>query len=144
MEAHDVVAEARAAAVEELAPGAERGEHAGDVVGRSPHEAERRLGPEAVDAPPRAEILRRARHEPHVAVPRAGRRIGEGERRVVRRGLRAVVGLGDAPDRLGERRVLGDVVDALAVEKHGPPVPETRDIRGAATHERANLATGGE
>jgi hypothetical protein len=59
-------------------------------------------------------------------------------------GLRAIVGLGDAPDRLDERRVLGDVVDALAVEIHGPPVPETRDIRVAATHERANLATGGE
>jgi hypothetical protein len=142
VEAHDVVAVARAGLVEEVPPARERGEYAGDVVGRAPHEPERRLGPEPMDAPAGAEVVRRARDEPHVAVARARRRIRERQRRIVRGGLGAVVGLGDSADGLDERRVLGDVVDALAVEVHRPPVPEARDVRVTAAHRRAHLATG--
>ena len=57
---------------------------------------------------------------------------------------RQVVGRGDAPDRLGEGRVLGDVVDALAVEKHRAPVPQARDVVVTAAHRpswRGHLAT---
>jgi hypothetical protein len=142
VEALHVVAEARAAAVEEVAPGREGREHARHVVGRTPHEPERGLGPEPMEAPARGEILGRARHEPHVAVARPCRRLGEREGRVTLRGLRAIVGLGDSPDGLDERRVLGDVVHTLAVEIHRPPVPEARDVCVTAAHKRANLATG--
>ena len=129
-----VVAIARAAAVEEVAPGRKRGENARDVIGRAPHETERRLGPEPMDAPPGAEVVRRARDEPHVAVARSRRGLRERQRGIVLGGLRAVVCLGDPPDRLDERRVLGDVVDALAVEVHRPPVPEARDVRVTTAH----------
>ncbi len=134
-----VVAEARAGAVEEVPPCRKGRENARDVVGGAAHEPERRLGPEPMRAPPGAEVLRGARDEPHVAVPRARRRVGERQRRIALRGLRAVVGLGDPPDGLDERGVLGDVVDALAVEVHRPPVSEARDVRVTAAHRPLTL-----
>ena len=134
VEAHHMVAEARAAPVEELSPGRERGEHAGDVVGRAPHEPVRRLGPEAVRAAPRAEVLGGARHEPHVAMtcPRHG--IGVGQRGVGLDRAGALVDLGDVPDRLGESGVARDVFDPLAVEVHGAPIPQRGDVGGSRSH----------
>jgi len=125
-----------------MTPAREGREDARDVIGGAPHQTERRLGPEPMDSPPGAEVVRRARDEPHVAVARPRRGIDERQRRIVLGGLRAIVRLGDPSDRLDERRVLGDVVDTLTVEVHRPAVPETRDVRVAAAHKRGHLATG--
>jgi hypothetical protein len=134
VEADDVVAEARAAAVEELSPAGEGAQHARHVIGRAPHEPEGGLRPQPVHASAPPEILGRARHQPHGAVPAAAGGVD------VRRGFldigRAgqIEGLGHAPDGLGEGRMLGHVVHPLAVEEHGPAVPEAREIVIAAAH----------
>src|SRR5437667_2600393 len=139
VEARDVVAEARAAAVEEMPPGGKGREHARDVVGRPAHEPVRGLGPEAMDAPPRAEVVGRSRRQPHVGVPRAGDGIGVGQRWVVLGRLGTVVDLGDATDRLDERRMLGDIVDPLAVEEHRASVSKARDVRVPTPHRPPTL-----
>jgi len=131
-ELHDVVAELAAGPVEELAPRRERRDDGGDVVGRAPHEPVGRLGPEAVDAAADLEVVRAARDQPHRAdAPARGRIDGRGH---VGRGGRPIVRLGDLADRLDERRVLGDVVHALAVEEDGASVAQRRDVGGAPTH----------
>ena len=132
VEPDHVVAVLPAPAVEELAPAREAGEHRGHVVGRTPHEAVGALGPEPVDGPSASEILRGARDQPHRADPLAGGRIEAGGN-VGRRGGR-VVPLRDAPDRLGEGGMARHVVHALAVQEHGAPVTEAREIVGAPAH----------
>ena len=132
VEAHDVVAELPAPAVEELAPAGEAGEHRGHVVGRAPHQPVGALGPEPVDGPPAPEVLRRAGDEPHRADSLAAVRIDA--RGDVGRCGGGVVPLGDAPDRLGEGGMPGHVVDALAVEEDGAPVAEAREIVGGPAH----------
>ena len=47
---------------------------------------------------------------------------------------REVVEMGDALHGGGERRVLGDVGDALAVDVDGAAVPDARDVLRARPH----------
>src|SRR5215470_17021562 len=92
-------------------------------------------------ASPSAEVLRRARNEPHRAVSPAGYRIHPGRRLLGFGRAREIPRLRNAPDRLGEGGMLGDVGDALAVKKHRAAVVEAREIVVAAPHGGANLAT---
>ena len=48
-----------------------------------------------------------------------------------------VVTLGDAPGGLGKGRVLRHVIDALAVEEHGAPVTQARDVVSPSAHGQA-------
>ena len=54
---------------------------------------------------------------------------------------REIPRLRDAADRLGEGRMLGDVVDALAVEEHRASVPQAADVVIAASHPLLRAAT---
>src|SRR5439155_7586903 len=132
VEADDVVAELPAAAVEELTPPREGGEHRGDVIRRPPHETVRALGPEPVDGPAAPEVFSRARDEPHRPdpLPAGGIDAGGDVEGLAGR----VVPLGDSPDGLGKGRVLRHVIDALAVEEDGPPVAQTREVVSASAH----------
>ncbi len=132
VEPDHVVAELPAPAVEELAPAREGGEHRGHVVGGASHEAVRALGPEPVHGPPAPQIIRGARDQPHGADPLAGGRIQAGGD--VGGGPGRLVPLRDALGGLGEGGMAGDVVDPLAVEEHGAPVAEAREVVGGPAH----------
>src|SRR4030095_15674101 len=142
VEPDDVVAELPAPAIEQLTPARKAGEHRRHVVGRAPHQPVRALGPEAVDGAAAAEVLRRARDQPHGADALAGGRIDA--RGDVGRLLRCVVPLRDAPGGFRERGMPGHVVDALAVQEHDASVAEAREIVGAAAHGRTVAHPSGE
>src|SRR5438105_1867274 len=56
-----------------------------------------------------------------------------------RKGSGRVIPVGDAPDRLHEGRMLGDVGDPLAIEIDGPPIPKTLDVPIASPHGELSL-----
>jgi hypothetical protein len=141
VEAHDIVPELPAAPVEELAPAGEPGQHRGDMVGRAAHEPVGAFRPEPVNRTPAAEILGRARDEPHRADAAAAGGIDGGGR--VGRAAGGIVSLGDAPDRLREGRVRGDIGDALPVEEDRAAIPEAGQVLARRAHDETLAHTMG-
>jgi hypothetical protein len=118
VEAQQVVGELLAVAGEELRRAGEAGEEGGDVIGRAAEEAIRGVGPALDRLPPGGEVLARARHQPGLVDGPAVARRGIRHQRPIRRIVGDVVEVGERAYGGGEGRVIGDVLDTLAVEEH--------------------------